>query len=199
MWRNRSRRTSRAGLSSRNPSYTTWRNSLSSVQIRNLTSATSSGRTQCIRLRTKGDPKRLPRGGGTSSGILSVASGCRRRHNRSSSAVLMPVPARPVWSPRASTARCGPGNTRAITRRSASNLAMLRPAHGSGRGARVRIGQADAALIGIPTAVRPGKSPISNRFCRALAATPSSSQRSMSAAASAARCASIAGSSTPAR
>src|SRR5205085_3664402 len=45
------------------------------------TSATSSGRTQCTRLSTSGDPKRLPRGGGTSSGILSVASGCSFRHN----------------------------------------------------------------------------------------------------------------------
>jgi hypothetical protein len=65
-------------------------------QVRNFTSATSSGRTQCTRLSTKGDPKRLPRGGGTSSGIVSVASGCSFRHSRSSSAVLVPVPARPA-------------------------------------------------------------------------------------------------------
>jgi hypothetical protein len=45
--------------------YTTWRSKLSSVQVRNLTSATNSGRTQCTRLSTSGDPKRLVRGGGT--------------------------------------------------------------------------------------------------------------------------------------
>jgi uncharacterized protein YbaA (DUF1428 family) len=55
------------------PSYTTWRSRLSSVQVRNFTSATSSGRTQCTRPSTGGDPKRLVRGGGTSSGIVSVA------------------------------------------------------------------------------------------------------------------------------
>jgi hypothetical protein len=33
---------------------------LSSVQVRNFTSAISSGRTQCTRLRRSGDPKRLP-------------------------------------------------------------------------------------------------------------------------------------------
>jgi hypothetical protein len=32
---------------------------LSSVQVRNLTSATSSGRTQCTRLSTSGEPKRF--------------------------------------------------------------------------------------------------------------------------------------------
>jgi hypothetical protein len=46
---------------------------LSSVQVRNFTSATSSGRTQCTRLRTSGEPKRVPRGGGTSRGIVPVA------------------------------------------------------------------------------------------------------------------------------
>ena len=35
-----------------------------------MTSATSSGRTQCTRLSTSGEPKRLLRGGGTSSGIF---------------------------------------------------------------------------------------------------------------------------------
>jgi hypothetical protein len=44
-----------------------------------FTSATSSGLTQWTRLRTSADPKRLVRGGGTSSGVLSVASGCSRR------------------------------------------------------------------------------------------------------------------------
>ena len=63
--RGTSRRTSFAGLSSRRPSYTTCRSRLSSVQVRNFTSATSSGRTQCTRLSRSGDPKRLPRGGGT--------------------------------------------------------------------------------------------------------------------------------------
>ena len=48
------------------------------------------------RLSTRGEPKRLLRGGDTSSAILSVASGCRRCHSRLSSAVLMPVPARPL-------------------------------------------------------------------------------------------------------
>src|SRR5690348_7956133 len=41
---------------------------LSAVQVRYLTSATSSGRTQWTRLNTRGDPKRLSRGGGTASG-----------------------------------------------------------------------------------------------------------------------------------
>jgi hypothetical protein len=59
---------------------------LSPVQARYFTSATSSGRTQCTRLKVSGDPKRLSRGGGRSSGILGVASGCRRRPSRSSSA-----------------------------------------------------------------------------------------------------------------
>ena len=36
------------------------------------------------------------RGGGISSGISKIAIGCRRRHRRSSSAWLMPAPARPV-------------------------------------------------------------------------------------------------------
>jgi hypothetical protein len=90
------RRISDAGLSSRNPSYTTWRSRFSSVQVRNLTSATSSGRTQCTRLSTKGEPNRLVRGGGTSSGISSVTSGCSRRRSRASSSCLMPVPARPA-------------------------------------------------------------------------------------------------------
>jgi hypothetical protein len=50
-----------------------------------LASATSSGRTQCTRLKTSGDPKRLVRGGSTSSDIQSVASGCGFRHSRLSS------------------------------------------------------------------------------------------------------------------
>jgi hypothetical protein len=66
------------------------------VGIKDAALATSSGRTQCTRLSTRGEPKRLVRGGSTSSGIVSVASSCRRRHSRSSSAVLMPVPARPA-------------------------------------------------------------------------------------------------------
>jgi hypothetical protein len=36
-----------------------WRNRLSSVQVRDFTSATSSGRTQCTRLRTKGGRHRM--------------------------------------------------------------------------------------------------------------------------------------------
>jgi len=47
-------------------------------------------------LKVSADPERLSRGGGLSSGILGVASGYRRRHSRSSSAWLMPVPARPA-------------------------------------------------------------------------------------------------------
>ena len=82
------RRTPAAGLSSRRPSYPTWRSRLSSVQVRNLTSATNSGRTQCTRLSASGDPKRLVRGGGTSSGIVPMESGCILRHNRSSSPCL---------------------------------------------------------------------------------------------------------------
>src|SRR6516165_11313516 len=39
--------------------------------MRNFTWATSSGRTQCTGLSTRGEPKRLLRGGRTSSGILS--------------------------------------------------------------------------------------------------------------------------------
>ena len=61
------RRTSIAGLFSRRPSQTTWRSRLSPVQVRYFTSATSSGPTQCTRLRTSGEPKRLLRGGGTSA------------------------------------------------------------------------------------------------------------------------------------
>src|ERR1700730_11130254 len=67
-----------------------------------LTSATSSGRTQCTRLRMSGEPKRLVRGGGTSSGISKVASGCSRRLSRSSSVLLMPTPARPAYTNRPS-------------------------------------------------------------------------------------------------
>ena len=36
------------------------------------------------RLKISCDPKRLSGGGGISSGMAGVASGCRRRHNRSS-------------------------------------------------------------------------------------------------------------------
>jgi len=50
----------------------------------------------CTRVSTSGDPKRLPRGGGTSSGMVPVASGCSRRHNLPSSALSMPVPTRPA-------------------------------------------------------------------------------------------------------
>jgi len=49
------------------------------------------GFTQCTRLRRSGAPKRGERGGGTSSGIFETASGCSRRHSRSSSTWLMPV------------------------------------------------------------------------------------------------------------
>jgi tetratricopeptide (TPR) repeat protein len=48
---------------------TTCRSRLSSVQVRNFTFATSSGRTQWTRLNTRGEPKRVLRGGGRSSGI----------------------------------------------------------------------------------------------------------------------------------
>jgi hypothetical protein len=88
------RRTSAAGLSSRRPSYTTLAQQIVVGPGQKL--HLGHGRTQCTRLSTSGDPKRLVRGGGTSSGIREVASGCRRRHSRSSSAVLMPVPARPA-------------------------------------------------------------------------------------------------------
>ena len=55
------------------------------------------GRTQCTRLSTSSDPKRaLHGGGGIQRHFLSVASGCRRRHRRRSSAVLMPLPTRPA-------------------------------------------------------------------------------------------------------
>jgi len=37
--------------------------------MRNFTATTSFGRTQCTRLKTRGDPKRVERGGGASSGI----------------------------------------------------------------------------------------------------------------------------------
>jgi hypothetical protein len=43
------------------------------------------GRTQCTRLKTSGEPKRLVRGGGTSSGIFKTASGCRRCHSSQAS------------------------------------------------------------------------------------------------------------------
>jgi hypothetical protein len=39
-----------------------------------LTSTTSSGLTQCTLLRTSGDPKRLLRRGGTSSGIVDASN-----------------------------------------------------------------------------------------------------------------------------
>jgi hypothetical protein len=44
-----------------------------------------SGRTQCTRLRTSGEPNRFVRGGATSSGISEVASGCRRCQSRRAS------------------------------------------------------------------------------------------------------------------
>jgi hypothetical protein len=56
------------------------------VQVRYLTSTTSSGSTQSTRLRTRGEPKRFVRGGATSSGIWEVARGCSSRHSRPSSA-----------------------------------------------------------------------------------------------------------------
>jgi hypothetical protein len=40
------------------------------------------------RLRISGDPKRVERGGGTSSGICETESGCSLRHRRSNSASL---------------------------------------------------------------------------------------------------------------
>jgi hypothetical protein len=43
---------------------------------RSVTSATNSGRTQCTPESTSGVPKRVARGGGTSTVILSEASGC---------------------------------------------------------------------------------------------------------------------------
>jgi len=47
-------------------------------QIRNLSDKYwSHHRTQCTRLRTSGEPKRLVRGGGTSSGISDVARGLK--------------------------------------------------------------------------------------------------------------------------
>src|SRR6266576_328293 len=57
--------------------------------------ATISGRTQWTRLSTSGDPNRLtavwkmtrvPRGGGTDNGILSMATALRRCQRRSNSA-----------------------------------------------------------------------------------------------------------------
>jgi hypothetical protein len=53
-----------AGLSCRSPSC-----------VKNLTSTTSSGRTQCTRESTNRDPNRLVGGGGASKGILSMARG----------------------------------------------------------------------------------------------------------------------------
>src|SRR5467141_267282 len=46
-----------------------------------LRAAFAAGRTQWTRLNTRGEPKRVLRGGGRSSGISSVASGCRRRQS----------------------------------------------------------------------------------------------------------------------
>jgi Domain of unknown function (DUF4113)/impB/mucB/samB family C-terminal domain len=46
--------------------------------------------------RSSGEPKRLLRGGGTASDILSVISGCSIRGSRDSSAWLMPEPTRPA-------------------------------------------------------------------------------------------------------
>src|SRR5215471_942552 len=64
----------------------TCRRSPSSVQLKNVTSHTSTGRTQCTRARLSGEPKRLLRGGGAASGIFGVANICdikRRRHEGS--------------------------------------------------------------------------------------------------------------------
>ena len=103
---------------------------LSSVQVRNLTSATNSGRTQCTRLSTSGDPKRLVRGGGTSSEIVPMESGCSLRHNRSSSACLIPVVGRP-WRWRRLNGlykRDGPG----VTNRAVCSFFAWLEQHGIG-------------------------------------------------------------------
>ena len=61
-----------------------------------MTSATSSGRTQCTRESTSGVPKRVALGGGTSTVILSEASGRSLFSKAVSSDTVMPVPARPA-------------------------------------------------------------------------------------------------------
>ena len=53
-------------------------------------------RTQWTRESTSGELNRVERGGATSSGILSVSSGCNRRKRPSSWSVRIPEPTRPA-------------------------------------------------------------------------------------------------------
>jgi hypothetical protein len=62
-------------LSSRCAWQETWRNRLSSVQVRYVTSTTICGHTQCTRDSCHGVPNRLPRGGGYASGIVFTKGG----------------------------------------------------------------------------------------------------------------------------
>jgi hypothetical protein len=67
---------------------------MSSVQVRNLTSATSSGRTQCTRLNISGDPK-VPVSIGLATLVLAVGtlSLCTRQlTRRRSSAPVVDLP-----------------------------------------------------------------------------------------------------------
>ena len=70
----------------------------------------SSGLTQCTRLSSSGEPKRLLRGGGAASGIVSVAAGCSFRDSRCSSAWMMPEPTWPAKTKRPHAFRIGPAD-----------------------------------------------------------------------------------------
>ncbi len=106
--------TSRAALSSRSPRWTTCRSSSSRVHSTKLISITISGRAQCTRDSTSGDPKRLPRV------AAPRAASCRPQ---AAEGAAIPVQARRL------TSRC----------RRALHRSAFRPACGS-RGAKPRSG-----------------------------------------------------------
>jgi hypothetical protein len=85
-------------------------------------SATISGRTQCTRDSASGEPKRPPRGGGASKGMVSTARGPRRCHRRSSSRSGIPVP----HDPRRSACRLA-CSSRATARRSGDDSLGVDP------------------------------------------------------------------------
>jgi len=94
-------------------------------------------------------PKCVMRGGGISSGISEIAIGCRRRHRRSSSAWLMPAPARRytqtavVWcldcghqveaNPAEHRSATGPGTVVTDRRDQPDEFELRRPRYGSHR------------------------------------------------------------------
>ena len=72
------------------PLIKTCRNRLSSVQVRKVTSTTTSGRTQCTFESLSGDPKRPSRGGGSASGIALPAAAPGRPTSAFSSLSVIP-------------------------------------------------------------------------------------------------------------